>query len=302
MKIPQQILVIISGKRKEHEALQRAIKFAEYQDIHIHLLNVIHEPALDFGELLSSEHKQQMKETYLADRKLYMDNLAKELSNKGIGCTVIVKWHRHLHEVIEEVVKDVQPDLVIKRISAEAISINPFALPTDRHLIRHCQAPLLLVKHAHWSDAPILAAVDVITTDDEHMALNKDVLESAKLLSHLHVTPLHVVTAYTTYSVSAGMDFPTLDIHQLNTNTENFHRDKLSELLKQNQLDLKLANMHVESGVPEVVIPHVVKQISAQLLVMGSVGRKGISAALMGNTAEAILAALTCEVLCLKPE
>ena len=55
------------------------------------------------------------------------------------------------------------------------------------------------------------------------------------------------------------------------------------------------------AGVPEVAISQVVKQLNCQLVIMGSVGRKGISAALMGNTAEAVLAELNCEVLCLKP-
>jgi universal stress protein E len=301
MKMPEQILVVISGKRKKHEALERALKFAEYNDIHIHLFNSIYEPVLELTDVLSSDHRKEMKEQYLADRKLYMNSLREEVSKQGISCSVRVEWHRDLHEIIEEVVKELKPDLVIKHISAEPMSINPFALPIDRHLIRYCQAPLLLVKQSQWTDSPILAAVDILTSDSDHQSLNKDILESAKVFSHLYLAPLHVVNAFITHTVSAGIDFPMLDMEQLNRNTESYHREKLSELLETNHIEASSKQLHAVAGVPEVAISQVVKQLNCQLVIMGSVGRKGISAALMGNTAEAVLAELNCEVLCLKP-
>lgn len=301
MKMPEHILVVISGNRKKHEALERALKFAEYNDIHIHLFNAIYEPVLELTDVLSTEHREQMKEQHLADRRLYMNTLAEEISSQGIACSVRVEWHPHLHEIIEKVVKELQPDLVIKRISAESMSINPFALPIDRHLIRYCKAPLLLVNQSEFSDSPILAAVDILTSDTDHMSLNKDILESAKLFSHLYLAPLHVVNAFITHTVSAGIDFPMLDMEQLNRNTESYHREKLSELLEKNHVETTPKQLHAVPGVPEVAIPQVVKQLNCQLVIMGSVGRKGLSGALLGNTAEAVLAELNCEVLCLKP-
>lgn len=301
MKMPKQILVVISAQRKEHEALQRALKFAEYSDIHIHLFNVLYEPVLDMSEMLSPEHRSEIKQQHIADRTLYMNSVAEELKEKGIACSVRVEWHQHLHEIIEEVVNELKPDLVIKRISANPLSINPFALPTDRHLIRYCKAPLLLVKQSSWSDAPILAALDVLSADNEHQVLNQKILESAKLLSHLHFGALHIVNAYIAHSVSTGIDLPMIDFEKLNKNTENYHREKLTTLLEQHQLLSTSTQLHLLSGVPEVVIPNVVKQINPQLVVLGSVGRTGLSAALLGNTAEAVLAELNCEVLCLQP-
>jgi universal stress protein E len=299
MKMPQQILVVISGKHKEHEALQRALKFAEYNEIHIHLLNVIYESAFDLSHVLTSEHRKDIKQQFLADRQLYMNTIAEELTQRGIGCSVQVEWHHNLHEVIEEMVAELQPDLVIKRISADPLSINPFALPTDRHLIRYCQAPLLLVNQSTWSDAPILAAVDVLATDKEHNELNRVIIESAKLFSDLNFSALHIVNAYITHSVSAGIDFPMIDIEHLNSNTANFHREKLTELLEKNQLTAGFSHLHLIDAVPEKAISQVVKQIKPQLVIMGSIGRTGVSAALIGNTAEEVLSGLDCEVLCL---
>jgi universal stress protein E len=53
---------------------------------------------------------------------------------------------------------------------------------------------------------------------------------------------------------------------------------------------------------PEKVIPQVAKDIDAELVIIGTVGRVGISAALIGNTAEHVIDELNCDVLALKPD
>ncbi|MFA3790135.1 universal stress protein UspE [Aliiglaciecola sp. SL4] len=297
MQTPQKILVVISGKRKQHEALLRALKFAELNEVHIHLLNVIYEPILDLTDVLSSDHRKEMKKEYLADRYLYLNTIAEDLEKKNIRCTTHVQWCREVHEGIEDAVSKIQPDLVIKRITADSMSINPFAMPIDRHLLRYCKAPLLLVKHATWTNAPILAAVDVLAKDDKHVALNQDILEAARLFAQLGENEIHTVSAYLVHNMSAAIDFPTINFEKLSANSAQFHSDKLDSMEKAHEIPM--AKKHVVAGMPEKVIPNVVKQIDAGLVILGTVARKGISAAFLGNTAESILAELNCEVLAL---
>ena len=59
---------------------------------------------------------------------------------------------------------------------------------------------------------------------------------------------------------------------------------------------------HVEQGLPEIAIPKIAAEIDAELVVIGTIGRVGISAALIGNTAEHVIDALNCDVLAIKPE
>ena len=299
MKLPTQILVVISGKRKKHEALERALKFAEFGQVHLHLFNSIYEPVVELSELISQEHRDEIKRQHIADRYLYMDTLAAELDQQGISCSVRVEWHQHLYESIEKVVEELNPDLVIKRISADPLSINPFALPTDRHLIRYCQAPLLLVKHGQWQNHAIVGAVDILATDPPHQQLNHDIVNSAALLSRVMQTELHFANSYLTYNLSVEANFTELDLPTLQHNTANFHQDKLQQLLADNHITD--SHCHVVAGPAEVGIGNVVKQLNAPLVVLGTVGRTGLSAAILGNTAEAILAELNCEVLALKP-
>ncbi len=58
---------------------------------------------------------------------------------------------------------------------------------------------------------------------------------------------------------------------------------------------------HTPRGQPEQLIPALARQVKADLVVMGTLGRAGIAGLLMGNTAEAILDQLTCSVLAIKP-
>jgi universal stress protein E len=300
MNTPQHILVVISGKRKRHEALERALKFAEFNDVHIHLFNSIYEPVMELTDVLSSEHRKEMKRQYVADRYLYMDTIAAELDEKGIKCSVRVVWHRELHEAIENVVIELDPDLVIKRISADAGSINPFTMPTDRHLLRYCPAPILLVKEGQWEKGPILAAVDPMTDDALHLALNHQILEYSKMLGHLTVNPVHTVNTFQTPAMSPAIDVPGVDYELIRQDTSASHGEKMRGLHEEHEIALE--NMNLREGYPESAIPQTAEEIKAQIVVLGTVGRTGLSALFLGNTAEQVLAKLSCEVLALKPD
>ena len=58
---------------------------------------------------------------------------------------------------------------------------------------------------------------------------------------------------------------------------------------------------HLRQGPASRVIPDMATQLKADLVVMGTLGRTGISGLIIGNTAEAILDQLTCSVLAIKP-
>ncbi|MFT5675597.1 MAG: universal stress protein E [Paraglaciecola sp.] len=300
MLTPMRILVVISGKRKQHEALERALKFAEYNDVHIHLFNSIYEPVMELTDVLSSDHRKEMKKQFLSDRYLYMDTIAEVLDKKDIKCSVRVAWHRELHEAIEDAVVELNPDLVIKRISADAGSINPFTMPVDRHLLRFCPAPLLLVNSASWSDGPLLAAVDPMTDDETHIALNHKILEYTKMLGHLIESSMHTVNTFQTPSMSPTTDLPGIDYDLIRKDTASAHNQKMQTLLEKH--DVAAENMHVVEGSPEAAIAKTAQEIDAQLVILGTVGRTGLAAAFIGNTAERVLAELSCEVLALKPD
>ncbi|TDF34641.1 universal stress protein UspE [Alteromonadaceae bacterium M269] len=299
MKIPKQILVVVSGRHAEHPALERALKFAQFNDVHIHLFNSIYEPVMELTDVLSSDHRKALKRQYMADRHLYMETLADELQKQGINSTIHVVWHRELHEAIEQAVDEIAPDLVIKRISADASSTNPFTMPVDRHLIRYCKVPLLLIKDAEWQNKTILAAIDPNAQDEAHKTLNRDILDYARMISHTTESDFHTVNSYIvpTLMPVMGMGYIDVDFDRIRRDTIDSHESKIEALLS--ECDLSHIPSHVIEGAPDEATPELADKLGTQLVILGTVGRTGLSAAFIGNTAEHILANLNCDILTL---
>ncbi|MBW3737186.1 universal stress protein UspE, partial [Enterococcus faecalis] len=59
---------------------------------------------------------------------------------------------------------------------------------------------------------------------------------------------------------------------------------------------------HVEKGLPEEVIPDLAEHLQAGIVVLGTVGHTGLSAAFLGNTAEQVIDHLRCDLLVIKPD
>lgn len=70
----------------------------------------------------------------------------------------------------------------------------------------------------------------------------------------------------------------------------------------QEEFDIPDAQLHVEEGTADALIPRVCHQLKAVVTVIGTVARTGFSGALMGNTAEVVLDTLESDVLVLKPD
>jgi universal stress protein E len=60
-------------------------------------------------------------------------------------------------------------------------------------------------------------------------------------------------------------------------------------------------NIHIKSGYPDKIVPSVASDIGAGLVIMGSIGRKGLKAKVLGNTAESVLTLLKTDVLIIQP-
>jgi len=163
----------------------------------------------------------------------------------------------------------------------------------------------------------ILAAVDpgITYPSDERqprLALNQRVLEIAASLALSEFSELHVVTALDTdavqsmHSALTGITQKDIDAYIAKLRDEH---EKAFEALIQKTVDtlgrdamdyLKPAR-HLVNGSPRREIPAAAKELQADVVVMGTVARTGISGFIMGNTAESILNQIDCSVLAIKP-
>jgi universal stress protein E len=299
MHAPKQILVLISGNEKKHEALERALEFAAIEDVHLHIFSVVYESISALEVIFNNDDREKTKQDFIADRYIYLDTIANDLEEKGIKCSARVEWNHSLHDAIEAVIEELKPDLVIKRIGTGKNNFNPFTTPVDRNLIRYSPAPVLLIKSDSWKTRPITLAIDPIAFDETHIELNNSILEYGKMLSQLTNNKLNIVSSFTIPSPSSTLDLPPVDYDLIRKNNKSSIETKLQALLKQHQLPLE--NIHVVEGSPNRALSDFIVKSGSQLLILGSVGRTGISAMFIGNTAEQILSEMSCEILAIKP-
>ncbi|MEL7044995.1 MAG: universal stress protein [Pseudomonadota bacterium] len=203
--------------------------------------------------------------------------------------------------------KDISPWIVKRASSVEFAAVVKTShdsgsmtyTSTDWHLLRECPAPILLTAENKWHRTrPVLAALDLDTKKRSKRKLNGQILSTAKTLAEALGVELMLISAIEVPTLLAD-----LDLVEPTTYTKE-HREALLPHLK------ALAKEHglpekafvTKRGPVDKVITSQAAKVRAQLVVMGTVARKGIKAKLLGNTAESVMHHLRTDVLALKPE
>lgn len=210
-------------------------------------------------------------------------------------------WHNRPYEAIINTVINDGFDLVVKGTHQHDTLKSVIFTPTDWHLIRKCPAPVLLVKEKEWpAKGNILAAVNAVSENEQHLELNKRIINDARFICDLANATLNLVNAYPATPVNIAIEIPEFNPGVYNESVKKHHFESTLSLAE--GFDIDKAHCHIEEGLPEDVIPDVAARLNSELVVIGTVGRTGLSAALVGNTAEHVIDSLDCDVLALKPD
>ena len=181
-------------------------------------------------------------------------------------------------------------DLVIKQHHPDSTLSQLFTLPDDWQLSRELPTPLLLVKTPRcWEGGTVLATMDVDHLDQEHRALQGNVMDYTAELCRLFQAELHVVSAYS--APALPLADPAIGIDQ--AIAQHCH--------DQHEYELAERHLHIGEGPAKTLIPRVANEQGAVLTVVGTIGRSGLGGILVGNTAETVLDRLNSDVLILKP-
>jgi universal stress protein E len=306
METYQNILVVIDPTTNEQKALNRAINLASKinhnsdSQTKVSAFLSIFDFSYEMTTILSSEERDVMRQSMIKDKKLWLENLISELNTDvEINCQVV--WHnRPFESIIERVIKQGY-DLVIKGTHQHDKFKSVVFTPTDWHILRKCPCPVLLIKDHEWpSNGNIIAAVNVGSDEAEHHSLNVKITEEAKRLAQLIQANVHLVNSFPGTPVNLAIEIPEFNSTEYNETMLKHHEQSM--IAHANQFDISVVNTHVKEGLPETVIAQVAAELDAELVILGTIGRTGISAALIGNTAEHVIDQLNCDVLALKPD
>lgn len=303
------ILYVMVPDGDNQHALKRAVTLAESNQARLTVVEVIDE--MPPNEKLLDD----LQEKIIVEQHRRLNEVVSTI-NKNIEVQKKVLIGISFLEITREVLRDGH-DLVIKMAESGGLLDRVFG-SDDMHLLRKCPCPVWLVK----SKSPetykrILASVDV---DDDYPGeelttrhqLNLQILEMASSLAVSEFSELHVVHAWEAIGESAMrsaiMKRPEGEIGAYVEGVKQEHKKNLKLLMDEVMSSLGSSvsdyikpKSHLLKGSPRQEVPLFANEIKADLVVMGTVARTGISGFFMGNTAENILNRLNCSVLAIKP-
>ncbi|SDR93617.1 universal stress protein E [Halopseudomonas xinjiangensis] len=298
------ILVVIDPTSQEEAqpSLIRAEEVSErYPQAAVTLFICDYNSALDGGILFATPGLEKARASLIDSHLRQLDKLAAPLRERGVTVHTRAVWGKRLDRNILHAVAETGADLVFKTTHHHNPIKQLLLTNTDWQLIRHCEAPLWLVKRADRSIQTICAGIDPLHEADKPAALDFKLVKTARALASNGRRTIQVAHCYSPLPQTLVYDASVIaDYDGYAEDVRKRHAAAFEEFGA--KLDLPAERRHLLQGYAEEVMPEFVEEQNIDLLVMGAVSRSRLDAALVGHTAERLLDDVPCDVLVVKPD
>ena len=192
----QRILLITESDCRATPALYRAAMLARACNAGLHLVLFDFVESIAAMTLFNHGAGTLAREGYLDKKREKLAVLAQGLTGQGLEVSYDVVWSQHPHVAIQDYVRDIEVDLVVKDLRVESKLKCALIGPTDWHLVRKCSKPVMLVRH----DAParptnFVAAVALDEGDDAETSRDDQVIRLAGELAMICNADLELLHA-----------------------------------------------------------------------------------------------------------
>lgn len=300
MKRFKNILCVVDSESPDSPALHQAIDLAVENNGRLKLVDVVP----DFGWLkrILTPSCDRLIDQMMESKSGKLEEKAGGLRSHGINVTTRVLHGKSSVEVTRQVLADGH-DVVIKDAKGAAGSRGYFGA-TGMGLLRICPCPIWMTRPDPNQHVDcVLAAVDVSSPDDAHADLNRKIMELAQSLAEREEAELKVVHAWSIYGEALLRSHMYEDeFDDIVESVASSARKHFDQFAQPYGLASESPGVLLCQGDAGKVIPQLVESEGVDLIVMGTVGRGGLSGAIMGNTAEMILNNVQCSVLAVKPD
>ena len=287
----------------DQSTLERAALLAKENHARLTIVHAIKEFPSSWHHLYLDDKPVDVKKLVMEDQQERLDEMASSVHSLGVHPKTRLLEGEPFVEIIRDVIEN-QRDLVIMTADKKPGWRDFFFGNTVSAMMRDCPCPVLALKSTEQKGfKKILVAVDPVLVGDSHDTLNKVILELASSLATVEDAELHVVNVWRLVGESmmrGRFSVPKADVDRAVLQEFGKHRDLVQDLLVKNSITPE--HVHLPKGDAVHAIPELVKELGADLLVMGTVCRTGIPGFIMGNTAEQVLGAVECSTLTVKPE
>ena len=291
------IAVIVDLEQESHHALMRAVDISKLFAAKITLVTSVYRNDINFTRLpVPGEETTPVEDS----TDFYMQQLMALANDIQVDTDIEFKvvWHKNLYQGLLDYINDSDVDLVLKTAHKHS-TLEKLLTPTDWHLLRETEIPVLFVKQGRWpSQSNVIGAIN-IEADSAHQSLNRDIIESTVKLADMCGGNPHLINVF---------PWPVIDFGQLKhlikredhfSKVSDTHKKLLMGYVKEHPIREEWIHQ-AEGLTPQECIPDIISASRSDLLVIGTVRRNGLQGMTIGNTTEKILDDIRCEVLALK--
>lgn len=233
-----------------------------------------------------------------------LERLARSPPLKGLAVTARLEQDYPPHEAIIRRAMATHADLVIASLRIPELPERLWLRNTDWELIRECPCPVLLVKSARaYRNPVIVTAVDPFHAHAKPADLDRRLLDMAGSMAQALRGTVHLFHSY--LPLVSLMPLPMTPLAPVGypPEMEETHGKQVARafeaLAKTAAIPPSRCHLHMGDVASELTAT--VKRLHPGMVVMGAVSRSSLKRAFIGNTAEAILGSISCDVLVVKP-
>ncbi len=235
-------------------------------------------------------------------KRALLQRLAKPLRKAGLRVNCEVAWDYPPAQAIVRQVLASKPDLVVAASHRRTRLARWFLANADWDLIRECPCPVWFVKSERLARRPlILTAVDPAHAHAKPSGLDDRLLATAGPLAQAldgRMAMIHVLDV-TRLTPPVFLPAPPAEVLQPSAALQAQMRVAVARLAKRHGVSPDAVLLR--QGVPAELVSATTAKLRADVLVMGAVSRSAMGSAFIGNTAEAVLDEVTCDLLVVKP-
>jgi len=294
------ILVATDTQLEDQSIVSAAAAVAKHHGASLMIVDVIQD--LGWAARLSIQNLEHVRNSLhqVAGEKL--NALAEIVREQGVKVETKLLEGKTSVSIVREVVSG-QHDLLVAVGKGDKSRRHGVFGQTARQLLRYCPRALWLMP----SGVPptfkhVLACVDTSSEDPVDAELNDKIYTLAAAISEQQGSQLSVLHAWNMVDeavLSARLNNETVDKHL--ADEADYRKRLFDKFLKQLRASVRPQDVHMIKESPPKAVSDFVAKENVDLVVMGSVGRSGLSGLLIGNTAEKILDGIECAVLAVKP-
>lgn len=290
------IFVIADRDDRRQRALRAALDVARVGATRIRLVGFVHDALADNPRLLAATAARRLQSGMLADKRSWLEAAAAKHAAAGVAIEIDAVWTKDVGTWVRDNVTPKDWDLLVK--SAHR-SESLLYTPTDWRLLRESPVPVLVARdRLRKRPGRVLATIDLDTDQPVQKALNRRVLAAAAAAAERIGAALHVVYAIPVSTLAQDLDL--VDSRALERRTAKRLAGQVAALAE--ECGLPPDRISIKAGPPERVVDGVASRLKVALVVMGTIGRKGLKGRLLGNTAEKVLHANRSNLLALRPD